>query len=253
MINDYLRYELKHADFIKKSDILEKLKAFNLSEKNDNKQSSDALKDAYEIVELFLRTDFSFKDYLKDMDDYMTFLQNVNNCSSIEKNTISRQYNLFTEHTQLLCQIFLYLDHLKTQYQGFYKGNPYCFNLSHFQGDTLYFTDFEHLDFFKGNDYKNMYRSFIIHKSEVVGLMLYNPTKKCDLPENLYCFPNPSLKTFEHSSLNDTFFFEDFNKALDFARQNVKDLAECFEDYSQQHHFNFFDGYQYYKKSQNDK
>lgn len=92
-----------------------------------------------------------------------------------------------------------------------------------------------------------MYASYIINKSEVVGLMLYNPTKKCNLPEKLFCFPNPSVKTFDRSSLTDTFFFEDFNEALEFVRKNLKDLAECFDKYSSQHFFNFFDGYQYYK------
>lgn len=136
MLNDYLRYEIEHSDFIKKENILEKLESCVALEKNNSKQSSDALKGAYEIVDLFFRNNFSFKDYLKDMDTYMSFLQNVNNCSASEKNMIARQYSSFTERTQLLCQIFLYLDHLKNQYQGFYQGNLHGFNLRFYEGDT---------------------------------------------------------------------------------------------------------------------
>ena len=240
MINDYLRYEIEHSDFIKKEDILEKLNSCYLSEKNDNKPSSDALKEVYEIVDLFFRNNFSFKDYLKDMDTYMRYLQNVNNCSASEKNMIERQYSSFTERTQLLCQIFLYLDQLKTQYQGLYKGK---FNLRLFEGDSLYFADFIHLGGWMGNNDNDMYRSYIVNKSEIVGFMLYNPTKKRNLPEKLYCFPSLSVKTFDRSNLNDTLFFKDFNEALEFVRKNRKDLAECFDNYYRQHSLNFFEGY----------
>lgn len=240
MINDYLRYEIEHSAFIKKEDILEKLNSYYLSEKNDNKTSSDALKEVYEIIDLFFRNNFSFKDYLKDMDTYMRYLQNVNNCSANEKNMIERQYSSFTERTQLLCQIFLYLDQLKNQYQGLYKGK---FNLRLYKGNSLYFADFTHLGGWMGDNDNDMYRSYIVNKSEVVGLMLYNPTKQRNLPEKLYCFPNLSVKTFDRSNLNDTLFFEDFNEALEFVRKNRKDLAECFDNYASQHFLNFFEGY----------
>lgn len=240
MLNDYLRYEIEHSVFIEKKNILEKLESCITLEKNNNKQSSDALKNAYEIVDLFFRNNFSFKDYLKDMDTYMSFLQNVNNCSASEKNMIAHQYSSFTERTQLLCQIFLYLDQLKIQYQGLYKGK---FNLRLFRGDSLYFADFIHLGSWRGGDYNDMYRSCIVNKSEVVGFMLDNPTKQRNLPERLYCFPNLSVKTFDQSNLNDTLFFEDFNDALEFVRKNIKDLTECFDNYSFHHSLNFFDGY----------
>lgn len=214
MINDYLRCEIEHSNFIKKENILEKLESCYLFEKSNNKQSSDALKDAYEIVDLFFRNNFSFKEYLKDMDTYMSYLQNVNNCSASEKNMISHQYSSFTERTQFLCQILLYLDQLKNQYQGFYKGDLHSFNLRNYKEDTLYFTEFRHLGFSQRNDYDNMYASYIVNKTEVVGLMLYNPTKKCNLPEKLFCFPNPSVKTFDHSSLTDTFFLKILIKHL---------------------------------------
>lgn len=241
MLNDYLRYKIEYPGFINKSDILKKLESrTSLEDNNDNKQSSDSLKDACKIIELLFRSNFSFKEYLKSMDSYMSYLQNVFNYSLKEREIISHGFKIFDDNTELLVDIFLYLDQLKNQYQGAYKGR---FNLRLFQGDSLYFADFTHLGGWVRDDYNDMYRSYIVNKSEVVGLMLYNPTKQRNLPEKLYCFPNLSVKTFDNSNLNDTLFFEDFNEALEFVRKNRKDLAECFENYANQHFLNFFEGY----------
>lgn len=237
MLNDYLRYKIEYPGFINKSDILKELESRTfLEDNNDNKQSSDSLKDACKIIKLLFRGSFSFKEYLKQMDSYMSYLQNVFHYSSKEREIISHGFINFGGDTELLTDIFLYLDQLKNQYQGLYKGK---FNVRLFEGDSLYFADFTHL----GDDNNDMYRSYIVNKSEVVGLMLYNPTKRRNLPEKLYCFPNLSVKTFDRSNLNDTLFFEDFNEALEFVRKNLKDLAECFDNYANQHFFNFFEGY----------
>lgn len=241
MLNDCLRYKIEYPGFINKSDVLKKLESrTSLEDNNDNKQSSDSLKDACKIIELLFRSNFSFKEYLKSMDSYMSYLQNVFNYSLKEREIINKGFKIFDDNTELLVDIFLYLDQLKNQYQGVYKGR---FNLRLFQGDSLYFADFTHLGGWVRDDYNDMYRSYIVNKSEVVGLMLYNPTKQRNLPEKLYCFPNLSVKTFDNSNLNDTLFFEDFNEALEFVRKNRKDLAECFENYANQHFLNFFEGY----------
>lgn len=241
MLNDCLRYKIENPGFINKSDVLKELESrISFEDNNNNKQSSDSLKDACEIIELLFRGNFSFKEYLKSMDSYMSYLQNVFNYSLKEREIISHGYKIFDDNTKLLVDIFLYLDQLKNQYQGNYKDK---FNLRLFQGDSLYFADFIHLGSWRGDDYNDMYRSYIINKSEVVGFMLDNPTKQRNLPEKLYCFPDLSVKTFVHSHLNDTLFFEDFNEALEFVRKNRKDLAECFENYANQHLLNFFEGY----------
>ena len=241
MLNDYLRYKIDSPISIKKSDVLKELESrVSLEDNNNNKQSSDSLKDACEIIESLFRGNFSFKEYLKQMDSYMCYLQNVFNYSLKEREIINHGFKIFDDNSKLLTDIFLYLDQLKTQYQGLYKGR---FNLRLFQGDSLYFADFTHLGGWARDNYNDMYRSYIVNKSEVVGLMLYNPIKQRNLPEKLYCFPNLSVKTFDHSNLNDTLFFEDFNEALEFVRKNRKDLAECFDDYANQHFLNFFEGY----------
>lgn len=241
MLNDYLRYKIEYPGFINKSDVLKKLESrTSLEDNNDNKQSSDSLKDAYKIIELLFRSNFSFKEYLKSMDSYMSYLQNVFNYSLKEREIINKGFKIFDDNTELLADIFLYLDQLKNQYQGVYKGK---FNLRLFQGDSLYFADFTHLGGWARDNYNDMYRSYIVNKSEVVGLMLYNPIKQRNLPEKLYCFPNLSVKTFDNSNLNDTLFFGDFNEALEFVRKNRKDLAECFDNYANQHFLNFFEGY----------
>jgi hypothetical protein len=240
MINDYLRYKIDSPISIKKSDVLKELESRVFLENNNNKQCSDSLKDACEIIELLFRGDFSFKEYLKSMDSYMYYLQHVNDYSLKEREIANHRYKIFNNNSELLTDIFLYLEQLKTQYQGVYKGK---FNLRLFQGDSLYFADFIHLGSWNGDDDNDMYRSYIVNKSEIVGFMLYNPTKKRNLPEKLYCFPDPSIKTFDRSNLNDTLFFEDFNEALEFVRKNRKDLAECFENYANQHFLNFFEGY----------
>lgn len=246
MLNDYLRHKLEYPDGLEKLNVLERLKSRTFLENNNiNKQSSDALKDAYEIIELLFRGNFSFKDYLKNLDSYMCYLQKVNDYTPSEREIIGRNFKTFDNDSELLVGILLYLDQLKIQYQGLYKGK---FNLRLFQGDSLYFADFIHLGSWRGDDYNDMYRSYIVNKSEVVGFMLDNPTKQRNLPEKLYCFPDLSVKTFDQSNLNDTLFFEDFNDALEFVRKNIKDLAECFDNYSCYHSLNFFDGYKKIKR-----
>lgn len=80
MLNDYLRYKIEYPGFINKSDVLKKLESrTSLEDNNDNKQSSDSLKDAAKREIYYMSAGWNNKMFVKtDLMPHHIMITNVN-------------------------------------------------------------------------------------------------------------------------------------------------------------------------------